>query len=155
MEKIEELYKDVQVKANKLISTFKELYKMDIRITSAYRSFEEQEKLYSIGRGSPGQIVTMAQPGFSAHNYRLAFDVCFRGTDPWLDKNPKRSELWEALGCLGESFSLEWAGRWVQFKELPHFQSLYNFKINELYELHRIGGIDLITKTLDERITFK
>ena len=43
-------------------------------IYCGFRSFEEQNALYAIGRGKPGKIVTKARAGESYHNYGLAFD---------------------------------------------------------------------------------
>jgi hypothetical protein len=40
------------------------------------RTMAEQQKIYNQGRTTPGSIVTRAKPGFSAHNYGLAVDLC-------------------------------------------------------------------------------
>ena len=51
---------------------------LHVVIDSGYRSFEEQEQLYTIGRSGPNdrrQIVTKARGGQSAHNYGLAVDL--------------------------------------------------------------------------------
>ncbi len=42
--------------------------------TCSTRSNETQAKLYSSGRSIKGKILTKAAPGFSPHNYGLAFD---------------------------------------------------------------------------------
>ena len=47
-----------------------------VRITQGFRSFEEQQKLYAIGRLTPGKKVTNAKAGQSIHNYGLAVDIC-------------------------------------------------------------------------------
>lgn len=44
-------------------------------IVEGYRSPERQAQLYAQGRSRPGQIVTKAKAGESAHNYGLACDI--------------------------------------------------------------------------------
>jgi peptidoglycan L-alanyl-D-glutamate endopeptidase CwlK len=31
-------------------------------------------------------------------------------------------QVWEELGCMGESCGLEWGGRWKDFIDKPHYQ---------------------------------
>ena len=47
-----------------------------LRMTQAYRTFQEQNALYAIGRTKKGKKVTNASGGQSIHNYGLAFDFC-------------------------------------------------------------------------------
>ena len=51
----------------------------DIKVlfTWGYRSIEQQNALYAIGRTKPGSIVTKARGGYSWHNYGLAADYAF------------------------------------------------------------------------------
>lgn len=44
-------------------------------VTEGFRSPERQAQLYAQGRTTPGEIVTKARAGESAHNYGLAADV--------------------------------------------------------------------------------
>lgn len=44
-------------------------------VTEGFRSVARQNELYAQGRTRPGQIVTKARGGQSAHNYGLAVDV--------------------------------------------------------------------------------
>lgn len=65
------------------------------------RTFKEQAELYSRGRSRPGNVVTKAKAGTSAHNYGCASDwVKFSGGIPqWKNKNdPMWDEYYEA--CL-------------------------------------------------------
>ena len=48
---------------------------LDVRITNAFRSWDEQDRLYAQGRTLPGSLVTNAQGGDSYHNWGLAFDA--------------------------------------------------------------------------------
>src|ERR1043166_9008344 len=87
-------------------------------VVQTFRSFEEQEALYAKGRFRPGPVVTHARAGYSWHNFRRAFDVCFlRGTDitwngPWAD-----------IAQIGREIGLTWGGDWDQGKQdRPHFE---------------------------------
>lgn len=55
--------------------------------TAGYRSITEQNELYAKGRTAPGQIVTWAKGGTSAHNYGCATDWAFfeNGKPVWSD----------------------------------------------------------------------
>lgn len=86
----------------------------DLRITAAYRSNEEQEALYALGRTQPGSIVTYARAGQSYHNLRRAVDVVDRVRGYSID--------WEAIGRIGESLGLVWGGRWTKLQDKPHFE---------------------------------
>lgn len=65
-----------------------------VEITLAFRSYEEQDALYSQGRNEKGEItdsskvVTNAKGGQSYHNFGLAFDLTV------YDKDGKKK-----LGC--------------------------------------------------------
>jgi peptidoglycan L-alanyl-D-glutamate endopeptidase CwlK len=102
----------------------------DVIITSTYRDFEAQNKLYEQGRQSPGSIVTNAKAGDSFHNYRLAFDFApvVNGKVPWDD-----SALFTRLGIIGESLGLDWAGRWTgSLREMAHLQWTGGLTLAEL-----------------------
>lgn len=92
---------------------------IDILITSTYRDFESQNALYNQGRSTPGTKVTNARGGQSFHNFKVAFDFVpiVNGKAQWNDPL-----LFKRVGEIGESVGLEWAGRWIKFKELAHLQ---------------------------------
>lgn len=92
-------------------------------ITSTYRDHESQDALYAQGRTVAGAKVTNAKAGQSWHNWRLAFDVVplRHGKPVWSTTGPD-ADLWDRIGKIGETCGLEWAGRWVKFRELAHFQ---------------------------------
>ena len=55
----------------------------------------------------------------SKHLEGLAVDfVPVKNGSCWWQAVP---EVWEEMGKIGESYGLEWGGRWEQ-KDLPHFQ---------------------------------
>ena len=92
---------------------------IDILITSTYRDTESQNALYAQGRTAPGSKVTNAKGGQSFHNWKVAFDFVpiVNGKTQWND-----TVLFTKCGEIAESIGLEWAGRWVKFKELAHCQ---------------------------------
>jgi peptidoglycan L-alanyl-D-glutamate endopeptidase CwlK len=92
---------------------------IDILITSTYRDSESQNALYAQGRTAPGSKVTNAKGGQSFHNWKVAFDFVpiVNGKAQWND-----TALFIKCGEIAESIGLEWAGRWIKFKELAHCQ---------------------------------
>lgn len=48
---------------------------VDVDVTEGYRTIERQNQLFAQGRTRPGQKVTNARGGQSAHNYGLAVDL--------------------------------------------------------------------------------
>ena len=100
---------------------------IDLLIYCTNRSNAEQAELYTHGRTAPGKIVTYAKPGESKHNISkgvvpmaLAYDcVPIRaGKAIWDSDDPE----WQIVGREGERLGLSWAGRWVNFREFPHFE---------------------------------
>jgi peptidoglycan L-alanyl-D-glutamate endopeptidase CwlK len=98
-----------------------------LRITEAYRSFARQQALYNQGRTTPGQIVTNAKPGYSYHNFRLAFDVVD------IQKGYSGSN-WTLIGKIGKKHGFEWGGDWKNFVDKPHFQKTFGKTTVELRE---------------------
>lgn len=98
---------------------------ISLRVTHTLRTLDEQAKLYAQGRTLPGPIVTKARPGSSAHNYGMAFDVCFDGRRPY---PPEEDTRWLQIGQLGESLGLSWGGpngKGDRFTfDRPHFERL-------------------------------
>ena len=93
---------------------------IDVLIYCTYRSSEEQNELYKIGRTLPGKIITNARGGQSWHNFHAAFDFVptINGKPQWGSKS-----LYTRCGIIAESLDLEWAGRWTgSLKETAHCQ---------------------------------
>lgn len=93
---------------------------IDILIYCTFRSPEEQNALYAIGRSQPGKIVTNARAGDSWHNWGYAFDFVplVAGKPAWND-----AARYAQAGRLAESVGLEWAGRWTgKLRETAHCQ---------------------------------
>lgn len=94
--------------------------KYTLLVTNGYRSNEEQDKLYRIGRrGIPGEKkVTNAKGGQSNHNTKDAIDFAFiiNGEVSWDEK------LYQNIGRWAKVVGLKWGGNWKLFKDLPHVE---------------------------------
>lgn len=91
---------------------------LQIRIISGFRTYEEQAALYAQGRSAPGRVITNARPGYSNHNFGIAFDVGVFEGSRYLGESPK----YKAVGALGMDIGLEWGGSWKTLVDEPHFQ---------------------------------
>ncbi len=102
---------------------------IQIIITSTLRTFKEQADLYALGRSRPGKIVTNAKPGYSYHNYGLAFDVCplVNGNTAW-----DRIDLFDKIGQIGKKIGLQWGGNFKSIIDKPHFQATGGCSIKDL-----------------------
>ena len=89
-------------------------------VTQGFRSIEEQNKLYAIGRrGIPGERkVTNAKGGQSNHNFGDAVDFAFvvNGEVSWDEK------LYQHIARWAKIVGLKWGGNWKSFKDLPHVE---------------------------------
>ncbi len=116
--------------------------------TAGLRTFAEQDKLYAQGRTAPGNVVTKAAGGSSAHNFGVAADYAAKvaGKISW--KETDYQVLKEEAGKLG----LESGGTW-KFKDLPHvqlplLQHALTFSI--LKTEYLAGGLPAVFKLLDK-----
>jgi len=156
IERIEFLHPKVRNEAFKI---YQEIYNNNIyiRYTSTYRSFEEQDAIYSQGRlnieevnklrkkcglylisEKENKIVTNAKKGQSWHNYRLALDFCLLSTtgneyNMSFDMNNNNEADWMEVVNVFKSYGWQW-GSEVNFKgDTPHFQKTFDYSIEELY----------------------
>ncbi len=89
-----------------------------IRITQSLRSWEEQEKLYAIGRITKGKKVTNAKAGQSIHNYGLAVDICLMIDEKvasWntaKDWDNDRVADWYECVKIFAKYGWNWGGNW-------------------------------------------
>ncbi len=95
-------------------------------ITCTYRSQEEQDALYKLGRTKPGKIITWTK--HSRHTKRTAFDIAILqdGKPCWnikADVNEDQIPDYEEAGKIGESAGLTWGGSWKSPADYPHFQN--------------------------------
>ncbi len=126
-----DLHPDLQVIFTRFMHQAK-VAAIDVLCTCTYRSNIEQDALYAQGRTKPGDIVTNAKAGQSAHNYLLkgkpaakAFDIVplRNGSCVWGTKQKDDSALWQTLGKIGTDLGLNWYGNpKAPFHEMAHFQ---------------------------------
>lgn len=138
-ELLRELLVEVRSRANKLLDASKAAGIL-LRVTSGYRTWKEQDRLYAQGRTAPGLKVTNARGGHSWHNMRRAFDVWPVGVQA-----PSK-ELWREIGLLGEAAGLEWGGRWESFYDPCHFQWTDGLTIAQARELWESAGDPLVNE---------
>lgn len=97
---------------------------LHIRVVQGLRTWTEQAALYDQGRNRPGDIVTKAMPGHSAHNFGYAVDIVpdknggLGQFDPDWDKLDVR---WKQLLLLAKSCGLAQGAAWRTFPDYPHF----------------------------------
>jgi len=132
---LDDLTPDVREKAEAFLQACRES-DIDIVVTCTLRDMEQQAALYAQGRTAPGNRVTNARAGDSAHNYGRAFDVVplRNGKPVWGTTADMDRALWIQVGKIGEAAGLEWAGRWTGFVEYAHFQDLGGKTIAQLKE---------------------
>ena len=143
---LDDLLGHVERRARGLIAEAEARFDIELRVTSTYRDFEEQGRLFALGRTVPGanvseirrmgDTVTKASPGHSWHNWRRAFDVVpvRAGICLWDD-----ASLWAEIGALAPKYGLEWGGSWASFPDCPHFQFTEGLRLADLIAMHPQG----------------
>ena len=114
------------------------------RITSAFRSVQEQTALYAKGRTAAGKIVTNAKGGYSVHNYGLAFDFClitnegkYASWEYLKDYDGDLTPDWMEFVNLFKQYGYEWGGDWKSFKDRPHLQKTFGKTVDQLRSLKK------------------
>ena len=122
-----------------------------IRITSTFRTPEEQNGLYAQGRTKPGSIVTNAKAWQSYHQYGLAVDICLLHKDGSIsysateDVDNDKIADWSEVTKIFKAKGWEWAGDWKgNFKEKPHYQKTFNYTVNQLHQ-------KILSKQVDDK----
>lgn len=119
---------------------------LGIRVTAAFRSFQEQERLYQQGRTAPGPRVTNAKAGQSYHNYGLAIDFCLLGPsgqvswDRQADMNRNGLSDWEETVFVFKEAGWAWGGDWTSFKDYPHLEKTFGHTTLQLREWYQAGN---------------
>lgn len=128
-----------------------------IRVVQGFRTFAEQDILYSLGRtkvnpdgktaSKPlGNIVTNARGGYSYHNYGLSIDFAILedkdnnstydelSWDIKRDKDKDGTADWLEVVNMFESSGYIWGGKWSSIKDYPHLQKIFGYKETQLLE---------------------
>ncbi|MEC0484914.1 M15 family metallopeptidase [Bacillus glycinifermentans] len=115
------------------IEVIKRAYKEDIyvQITSGYRSFAEQNRLYAQGRTAHGKIVTNAKGGQSNHNYGLAVDYVLLTSDGKTALWTINSK-WKRVAQIAKALGFAWGGDWKSFKDYPHLEMMGGLTLSQL-----------------------
>jgi peptidoglycan L-alanyl-D-glutamate endopeptidase CwlK len=130
---ITDLHPDMQVLCQKFLVACKAVG-INVGISQTYRSSQEQDNDYQIGRVLPGKIITNAQGGESPHNCTLAdgtpaakaFDFYILDTDDnQCDWNPEDAQ-WRQAIAIGQNLGLV-SGSTFNIKDNDHFE-LTNWK---------------------------
>ncbi len=110
--------------ANALIWLLEDAFSIGVSLwcISGYRSYAEQSILHSQGRTMPGNIVTNAKAGQSAHNFGIAADV---SRDEFINRAGLQPDwmpdAYEPLRLLAPKYGLVWGGNWAK-EDRPHLQ---------------------------------
>ena len=121
--KIEDLLPEAQEKFREFAGKMAEAG-IPFMLTCTYRSQDEQNALWRIGRSEPGRKVTWTRK--SRHTVRTAFDIAIlKDGKPCWDVKASVNEndvpdYFEA-GQIGEACGLTWGGRW-RTPDFPHFE---------------------------------
>lgn len=146
------IYPDLRGRIFRVAQDVQERLKMAIRITQGWRSYKYQQELYAKGRELKDghwmvvdnkKVVTNAPPGYSNHHFGLAFDICFRGDDPYLEKQPKdqAEATWEAYAKIVEANGLVSGKRFRTRPDAPHAELTYGLTLGEIRNLYEHGGL--------------
>ncbi|MDR2592991.1 MAG: M15 family metallopeptidase [Chitinispirillales bacterium] len=121
------LHPSTRNKVSRLMDLCRDRDDLPLLITAGFRSREEQDALYSLGRTEPGKIVTKAKGSeyASPHQWAIAVDFCSA-------KDGYNNEaFFMTVAELAESVGFEAGARWVNFRDLPHLQDA-DFKVADL-----------------------
>ncbi|HRH31639.1 MAG TPA: RHS repeat-associated core domain-containing protein, partial [Candidatus Paceibacterota bacterium] len=127
-ERISQLDPRVQQPAINFINQTESDLGVQLRISTGYRSNEEQNRLYMSSRTNPpGPWRTNAKAGESYHNYGLAIDVV-RMKDGQADWTPVTTDI----ANIAKQQGFAWGGDWSGNKDYPHFEMTFGQHWSEL-----------------------
>lgn len=122
---------------------------LNVFIVESLRSYERQEKLYSIGRVNKGNIVTNARGGYSWHNFGLAVDIVFLDKNGAITKDSwDNKHNWKRLGELGKKQGLTWGGDFRVIRDYPHFQLNIVETLKDCRDFYKSGGLNNVWKNI-------
>ncbi len=106
-----------------------------LRIAQGLRTFPEQAAIYAQGRTALGKIVSNARPGYSYHNYGLAFDIVLLingkeiSYDMLKDYDGDDVADWKEIVKICQAEGWQWGDT---FGDYPHFQKTFGYKESAL-----------------------
>ena len=120
--RVQSLQPAVKNAALNFVNEVQQSLNLKLRVTSAYRSIEEQDALFKQGG------VTKARGGQSYHNYGLAIDVCIISAD---GKNADFN-ITNPIANIGKKLGFAWGGDWKGFVDKPHFEMTFGKSVRDL-----------------------
>lgn len=129
---IAQLHPKVRKDFQDFIEECESVFNVTIRVVSAIRTMEEQEKIYAQGRIAPGPIVTKAPPGSSYHNWGLAVDIA-----PLLPSGEVDYKYDQGRWVnIASQFNITWGGSWTGFKDLDHWENKLGHNWRDLLDMY-------------------
>jgi|ERR1035437_637070 peptidoglycan L-alanyl-D-glutamate endopeptidase CwlK len=150
LDMINQLYPGVRERVIPFLTEVVNQTGFNVRITSSFRSINEQQIDYNKGRTTSDAIVTYSNPFQSFHNYGLAFDICFRGKDPYLAATTGGNSIWSRVGALGQMFGFQWGGNF-KFPDQPHFEDSYKLNWENCQSLVEDNGLSALWNFIDKQ----
>ncbi len=112
----------VKVAATRFIKRVNDELCIKLKVASAYRTIDEQNEIYAIGRDKNGKVIgktfTNAPGGQSNHNFKRAIDVYY-ATATGIDVDKVLSK---EIVEIAKQEGFEWGGDWFNLKDYPHFE---------------------------------
>jgi peptidoglycan L-alanyl-D-glutamate endopeptidase CwlK len=91
----------------------------NVLITSGYRSFKSQNKLYQENKKN-------ARPGYSLHNYGLAIDINLqKGLKLWKKNTDRQAWISTGIPDLAKNLGFRWGGDFKDYFDPIHFDLYY------------------------------
>lgn len=110
--------------------------RIDARIISGTRSYDEQNRLFTRGRyGNPGPRITNARGGRSSHNFGVAWDIGIFENGSYLTN----ATPYDRAANIGLAPGIEWGGHWVTFVDRPHYQLALDLDVSEVRRRFEAG----------------
>jgi|SRR5215472_9854901 len=118
---LDEVHPILQARIEKLINQCA-ANGLELRVTCGLRTVDEQNALFEQGRSLPGEIVTHASGGYSAHNFGYAVDVVpgLTGFPAFVPDWKRMDPVWVRILTMASGLGLSEGANWRTFKDRPH-----------------------------------
>src|SRR5689334_18832241 len=121
MGKIDTLEPEMREKVAALLIAAGTATKLKWVVTAGRRTMAEQDAIYAQGRTAPGQVVSNAKPGSSAHNYGLAADLAPLKRDGSIWWEAPR-EIWQRMADEAVKLGLSSGFYFRTIFDAPHVE---------------------------------
>lgn len=117
---------------------------VSVRLTSTYRSFKEQDKLFN-----QRPKVTNAKGGQSFHNYSLALDfvlIIDNKVADWSttkDRDKDGTPDWMEVVNAFKKRGWFWGGDFKSFKDSPHLEKTFGLSWRDCLSRYNAGDVSL------------